>query len=83
MFQKNILLGLKMKTVCFSKTVSTYESTWHHNPEEYRHLHYCENLKSHKVKRNTEYAKNGSVRKQPAKLMMIIIIINYYYYYYY
>jgi hypothetical protein len=27
--------------------VSTYESTWCHNPEEHHHLHCHENLKSH------------------------------------
>jgi hypothetical protein len=42
-------LTLKMKTVCSSKTfVSTYEFTWHHNPEEeHRHPHRCDHLKSH------------------------------------
>jgi hypothetical protein len=39
-----------METVCFSEMlVSAYESTRRHNPEEERrHLHRCENLKSHK-----------------------------------
>jgi hypothetical protein len=35
-----------METVCFSEMlVSTYESTLHHNPEEYCHHHQCKNLK--------------------------------------
>jgi hypothetical protein len=36
-----------METVCSSETlVSTYESTWRHNPEEqHQHLHRRENLK--------------------------------------
>jgi hypothetical protein len=40
---------LKMETVSFSETlVSTYFSTWRHNPEEqHRHLHRREIVKSH------------------------------------
>jgi hypothetical protein len=39
-----------METVCFSETlVSTYKSTRRHNPEQHRHLHHRENLKSHKL----------------------------------
>jgi hypothetical protein len=42
------LENLKMETVRFSKTlVSTYESAWRHIPEEHRHLHLRDNLKSH------------------------------------
>jgi hypothetical protein len=54
-FGKKILSpssALKMETVCFSETLSTYESTLRHNPDEqHRHLHRRENLKSHKVMR--------------------------------
>jgi hypothetical protein len=40
--------SLKMETVFFSeKLVSTYVSTRRYNPEEHRHLHRRENLKSH------------------------------------
>jgi hypothetical protein len=36
------------RQVCFSETmVSTYESTRRHNPEQRRHSHRSENLKSH------------------------------------
>jgi hypothetical protein len=39
--------SLKKGTVCFSETcVSTYESTWRQNPEQHRHPHQRENLKS-------------------------------------
>jgi hypothetical protein len=43
--------GPKMETACFSETsVSTYESTWYHNPEEeHQHLHRRENLKSRNI----------------------------------
>jgi hypothetical protein len=38
---------LKMEKVRFSETlVSTYESARRHTPEEHRHLHRRENLKS-------------------------------------
>jgi hypothetical protein len=29
------------------RLVSTYESTWHQNPEQHHHPHHHENLKSH------------------------------------
>jgi hypothetical protein len=32
----------------FDKLVSTYESTWCHNPEDHHHLHHYEKLKSYK-----------------------------------
>jgi hypothetical protein len=39
---------LKMETICFSESlVSIYESTRRHNPEQHRHLHRRENLRSH------------------------------------
>jgi hypothetical protein len=42
-----------METAYFSETmVSTYESIWPHNLEQQRHLHHCENLKSHVVSQN-------------------------------
>jgi hypothetical protein len=32
--------ALKMETVCFSETLaSTYESIWHHNPEEHHQVY--------------------------------------------
>jgi hypothetical protein len=45
-----VSIALKKETVYFSKTlVSAYEFTWHDNPDEqHRHLHHCENCKSHK-----------------------------------
>jgi hypothetical protein len=48
-----------METVCSSEMlVSTYESTWHHNPEQQnRHLHCHENLKSHKL--NSSFQQLG------------------------
>jgi hypothetical protein len=54
--------GLKMETVCFSKTlVSTYESTQHHNQEEqHRHLHHHENLKS-STSVGTEHKMKGKM----------------------
>jgi hypothetical protein len=40
--------ALKMEAKCFSETVVyTYESTRRHNPEQHRHPHGRENLKSH------------------------------------
>jgi hypothetical protein len=41
--------ALKMETVFFPETlVSTYKSTWRHNPEdEHRRLYRRENLRSH------------------------------------
>jgi hypothetical protein len=44
-------VALKMQTLCLSETlVFTYECTRCHNPEQHRHPHRRENLKSH-----TEY----------------------------
>jgi hypothetical protein len=42
---------LKIAAVCSSEIlVSTYKFTWRHNPEDQlRHIHRCENLKSHTV----------------------------------
>jgi hypothetical protein len=43
--------SLKMETVRISETlVSTYESTRRHTPEEQRHLHRREILKSHLIR---------------------------------
>lgn len=53
-FPGNILLHLQPSRwrpyVPFYKAVvSTYESTWRHNPEEHRHSHRLENLKCLRV----------------------------------
>jgi hypothetical protein len=43
-----VAAALNMKRECFSETlVSIYESTRRHNPEQHRHAHRRENLKSH------------------------------------
>jgi hypothetical protein len=37
--------ALRCREYFCSKCISTYESTWRHNPEEYRHLHSREDRK--------------------------------------
>jgi hypothetical protein len=52
--------ALKIK-IYFSETlVSTYRSSWRHNPEEHhrRRLRRCENFKSHKKREDALFATN-------------------------
>jgi hypothetical protein len=61
---------LKTERACFSETsVSTYQSTRRHNPEQHRHPHRRENLKSHIYLR----CKMGIVGKWPTAMLAHII----------